>query len=229
MLPYTNGNGDQSRGKREVLIKGFCNMETGTSFHPDGARHPLLRDADETESTLIQKAISLTFKSTAYLAGRLPTGTVLVFQLLSPIFTDQGDCDTVRQYMTGALLILCGLSCFFLCFSDSFKDDKGTLHYGFATIKGLWVIDGATLTTEAAAAYRLRFVDFLHAFLSLLVFAAIAFFDSNVVNCFFSSPSDEVEEILTCLPVGIGVICSGIFVLFPTTRHGIGFTSTTSK
>lgn len=76
---------------------------------------------------------------------------------------------------------------------------------------------------EVAARYRLRFMDFVHAFMSVLVFGAVALFDQNVVKCFYPTPSDEVKELLTNLPVGIGVLCSMMFVAFPTERHGIGF------
>jgi hypothetical protein len=209
-------------------VKGSVAMEIkveSNSQHHDESKHPLLRDTTETEEkTLIQKAISQTFKSTAHLANLLPTGSVLAFQLLSPIFTNQGNCDSVSRFMTAVLVTLCGVSCFLLSFSDSFRDKKGNVCYGFATFRGLWVIDGpADLSPDLAAKYRLQFVDFMHAFMSILVFVAVALFDNNVVSCFFPTPSDETQEILTSLPVGIGVICSMLFVVFPTQRHGIGF------
>ncbi|XP_043687477.1 protein DMP4-like [Telopea speciosissima] len=162
-------------------------------------RRPLLRrrstpDPDRTK--LLLKAISLTFQSVSNLANLLPTGTVFVFQLLSPIFSDK----------------------------DSFRDDKGVVHYGIATLRGLWIIDDSiTVPPEDASEYQLKFIDFLHAFMSTLVFAAITLFDQNVVNCFYPTPSEETMELLTALPVGIGVIGSAFFVTFPTTRHGIGF------
>jgi hypothetical protein len=59
--------------------------------------------------------------------------------------------------------------------------------------------------------------------MSILVFAAIALFDQNVVDCFYPSPSTKEEEVLTALPVGIGVFTSILFLVFPTRRHGIGF------
>ncbi|KAL3519820.1 hypothetical protein ACH5RR_017969 [Cinchona calisaya] len=185
-------------------------------------RVPLL--VPEVEKTIVQKAISQTFESTAHLANLLPTGSVLAFQLLSPIFTNQGNCDAVCRSLTAVLIALCGLSCFLLSFTDSFKDQKGNLCYGFATLHGLWIIDGsATIPPDLAATYRLKFIDFVHAFMSILVFAAVALFDQNVVNCFYPMPSDETKELLTAVPVGIGVICSLLFVAFPTKRHGIGF------
>ncbi|XP_071721436.1 protein DMP6-like [Rutidosis leptorrhynchoides] len=176
------------------------------------------------EKTLIQKAMSQTFESTAHLANLLPTGSVLAFQLLSPIFTNQGQCDPVSRGMSASLVTLCGLSCVLLNFTDSFVDEQGNLCYGFATKNGLWVIDGTTsLPQELASKYKLKFMDFMHAFMSLMVFAAVALFDQNIVNCFYPSPSDETKELLTTLPVGVGVVFSMLFVVFPTQRHGIGF------
>ncbi|OAY26244.1 protein DMP4 [Manihot esculenta] len=176
------------------------------------------------EKNLIQKAITQTFKSTAHLANLLPTGTVLAFQLLSPIFSNQGNCDSVSRFMTAGLVSLCGLSCFLSSFTDSFRDKNGNVCYGLATFRGLWIIDGSeTISPELAAKYRIQFIDFVHALMSILVFSAIALFDQNVVNCFYPTPSAETQEVLTALPVGIGVICSMLFVVFPTQRHGIGF------
>ncbi|XP_039122682.1 protein DMP6 [Dioscorea cayenensis subsp. rotundata] len=188
----------------------------------DQEKQPLL---SETQETLIQKAINQTFKSTAHLANLLPTGTVLTFHLLSPIFTSQGHCtNSINQSLTILLLSLCTFSCFFLSFTDSFKDSSGKVRYGFATLHGLWILDGGSrLSPEMEKSYRMKFIDWLHAFMNVLVFGAVALFNKNVVMCFFPEPSEDIVQLLTCLPVGIGVVCSSFFVAFPTTRHGIGF------
>ncbi|CAN8245932.1 unnamed protein product [Cochlearia groenlandica] len=175
-------------------------------------------------NTLIHKAIGQTFKTTAHLANLLPTGTVLPYQVLSPIFTNRGRCDLASRVMTEMLLCICGFSCFILTFTDSYKDLNGTVCYGFATSNGFWIIDGSVvLPRERSISYRLRFIDFAHAVMSLLVFGAVVMFDQNVVNCFFPEPSAEVSELLTSLPIAVGVFCSMMFATFPTTRHGIGF------
>ncbi|KAL8136791.1 hypothetical protein V2J09_002792 [Rumex salicifolius] len=190
----------------------------------DEEKIPLLQETDPAKKNLIQQAITQTFQSTAHLANLLPTGTVLTFQLLSPIFSNQGNCDPVSRSMTAVLIVLCGLSCLVLSFSDSYRDDNGNICYGFATYRGLWVIDGSTnLQPELALNYRIRLLDFVHGLLSVFVFVAIAMFDANVVHCFYPQPSVEAEELLSSLPIGIGVICSMLFVVFPTQRHGIGF------
>lgn len=197
------------------------------SWNLSDQKVPLLQDTPRSETAReyqIQIAISQTFQSTAHLANLLPTGTVLTFQFLSPIFTNKGECDPVSQLMTSTLLALCAMSCFLQCFTDSFRDDNGNVCYGFATFRGLWIIDGSgTIPPELAADFQLRFIDFVHAITSILVFAAIALFDENVVNCFYPILADETKELLTSLPVGIGILRSMLFVVFPTRRHGIGF------
>ncbi|KAL5708431.1 Protein dmp4 [Ranunculus cassubicifolius] len=209
-------------------IKVACKEEEEeSSTHCEEHMRPLLMARQIAEPEIqspVQKAISQTFQSTAHLANLLPTGTVLTFQLLSPVFSNQGNCDPVSRFMTAALVALCGISCFFLSFSDSFRDGNGKICYGLATFRGLWVIDGsAKLPCDLDEEYRLRFIDFAHAFMSILVFAAVALFDQNVVDCFYPAPDQETKELLTSVPVGIGVICSMLFIAFPTKRHGIGF------
>lgn len=183
------------------------------------------RDFPDIErNTMMQKAIGKTFQTTANLANLLPTGTVLAFQILSPICTNAGQCDLASRVMTALLVSTCGFSCFILSFTDSYKDLNGNVCYGFATIHGFWIIDGsATLPQERSKSYKLRFIDFVHAFMSFLVFGAVVLFDQNAVKCFFPEPSAEVAELLTTLPVAVGVFCSMVFATFPTTRHGIGF------
>nr|XP_004305429.2 PREDICTED: uncharacterized protein LOC101293416 [Fragaria vesca subsp. vesca] len=175
--------------------------------------------------TPAQKAMRKTFKGTAHLANLLPTGTVLTFQMFSPAFTYQGKCPTVANHtMTISLLIFCSVSSFLLCFTDSIRDERGKVRYGLATFKGLFVLDGSyKIRVEDVAKYKLTFIDFFHAFMSVLVFGAVALFDQNIVNCFYPQPSEEGKQLLFAVPVGVGVVCSILFVLFPTRRHGIGF------
>lgn len=189
----------------------------------DDLNEPLLEE--KPKKTVKQKAVRKAFKITAHLANLLPTGSVLAFQTLVPIFTHEGKCRTqVSQILTSTLLSLCAISCFVLCFTDSFRDSKGKVRYGLATFSGLWVIDGSTrVAPEYASEYKVRFIDVFHGFLSVAVFAAIAVFDKNVVNCFYPKPSEKLDEVLSTLPIGVGVLCSLLFGVFPTTRHGIGF------
>ncbi|KAK6919125.1 Protein DMP [Dillenia turbinata] len=186
---------------------------------------PLLQNLQMPTKTPMQRAIRKTFKGTNRLANLLPTGSVLVFQFLSPIATNQGQCNAIEnQYMALALLAFCALTCFLLCFTDSIRDERGKVHHGLATFRGLWVIDGLIkLPPEAAAKYRVRPVDFFHGIVSTFVFAAVALFNENMVKCFFPHPTEEDKKFLETLPVVVGVVSGLLFVAFPSKRHGIGF------
>ncbi|XP_050379661.1 protein DMP7-like [Argentina anserina] len=182
--------------------------------------------APNPPKTSTQKTMRKTFKGTAHLANLLPTGTVLTFQMFSPVFTHQGKCSTSANHMiTILLLIFCSISSFLLCLTDSFRDERGKVRYGLATFKGLFVLDGSNhfISAELAAKYKLTFIDFFHAFMSVLVFGAVALFDHNIVSCFYPKLTEEGKQVLFVIPVGVGIVCSILFVLFPSKRHGIGF------
>ncbi|KAK4344152.1 hypothetical protein RND71_037246 [Anisodus tanguticus] len=187
---------------------------------------PLLEDVlmiEKPKKTPAQKVIRKTFKKTTLLSNLLPSGSVLAFQILSPVITHEGQChSSISHSMTLGLLAFCAISCFFLRFTDSFRDERGKVLYGLATFRGLWTIDGSC-PPEDAAKYKLRFLDVFHALLSILVFCVVADFDQNVMKCLYPSPSPAAQEILAILPMAVGVICTLMFVAFPTTHHGIGF------
>ncbi|GLT61669.1 hypothetical protein SLA2020_343580 [Shorea laevis] len=200
--------------------------ETVANNQPETPKTPSRR------SSLSQRAISQTLTSTANLANLLPTGTLLAFQLLLPIFTNNGACDSATRPMTMVLLLLLALSCFLASFTDSVKASDGQVYYGFATFKGMYLFDypdpvGSDLPDLSK--YRIRLIDGVHAVLSVLVFGAVAFRDKNVVSCFYPLPAKETQEVLDIVPVGIGLICSLLFVVFPTRRHGIGYPVTPGK
>ncbi|CAI9094071.1 OLC1v1029732C1 [Oldenlandia corymbosa var. corymbosa] len=190
---------------------------------------PLLDDQTETggkpQKTPGQKVIRKTFKGTAHLANLLPTGSVLAFQMFSPSLTHEGKCQSiVYQSLTLGFLGLCAVSCFLLCFTDSIRDERGKVRYGVATFKGFRVLDGSIdVPPEDADKYKINFMDFFHAFMSLLIFGAVAMFDQNVMNCLYPNRSGKMQEILTIVPVVVGVVGSLMFVVFPSKRHGIGF------
>ncbi|KAK6134737.1 hypothetical protein DH2020_031346 [Rehmannia glutinosa] len=213
---------------RRELEKSINDQQQQSLENDQSLQLPLLESQtpQNPPKTAAQKAVRKAFKGTAHLSNLLPTGSVLTFQVLSPVFTHEGKCKSfVSQTITLGLLGLCALACFILCFTDSFRDERGKVRYGLATFRGLWVIDGSTaaLPAQEAEKFRIRFVDFFHAMMSVMVFAAVAMFDKNVISCFCPTPSEEALEILTTVPVTVGVICSLLFVLFPTRRHGIGF------
>ncbi|KAL6856962.1 hypothetical protein ACP4OV_018344 [Aristida adscensionis] len=208
---------------------------------------PQLQDADQQQSSQKQddeqqaapwpapaapsSALSQALASTASLANLLPTGTLLAFNLLAPTFTNHGACDGgdggAASLLTGGLLAVLALSCALACFTDSLRGPDGRVYYGVATPRGLWLLDyppGAPPPPAAGAArYRLAPVDFVHAALSVAVFGVVAARDRNVVRCFWPAPARATAEALDVLPLGVGVLCSLLFVAFPTRRHGIGY------
>ncbi|XP_057773408.1 protein DMP3-like [Salvia miltiorrhiza] len=171
-----------------------------------------------------QSALAQALRGSANLANLLPTGTLLAFQLLTPIFTNGGACDAATRPMTFALLLVLALSCFLASFTDSLRCANGEVHYGFATREGLWLFD----SPDAAALpdlrkFRLNAMDVVHAFVSVMVFVAVALRDKNAVGCFYPRPAREVQEVLDIAPIGIGLISSLLFVVFPSRRNGIGY------
>ncbi|XP_030503618.2 protein DMP3 [Cannabis sativa] len=188
------------------------------------------------QQSLPQRAISQTLTTTANLANLLPTGTLLAFQLLTPIFTQNGSCDPVTRTLTFLLLTLLSLSCFVASFTDSVKASDGRVYYGIATFKGIFLFDCPTGSGGSVGSglpdlggYRIGFVDWVHAVLSVLVFGVVAIRDRNVAMCLCPQPGKAAAEVLDIVPVGIGVVCSLLFVVFPTRRHGIGYPVTPGK
>lgn len=180
--------------------------------------------------------VSGALTGTANLANLLPTGTLLAFQILTPVFTNNGACDSVTRILTLVLLILLAISCFLACFTDTVNNaSDGRIYHGIATFKGLWLFDyspvnvnvmdsSSTIILPAELSkYKIRPIDFVHAFLSVFVFFAVALRDNNVLTCYYPQPRRVTKEVLDIVPLGIGFLCTLLFVVFPTTRHGIGY------
>lgn len=170
-----------------------------------------------------------TLATASNLANLLPTGTVLAFQALIPSFTNNGKCHVSNHYLTTTLLTLCSIICFFSSFTDSFTL-HGKLYYGIATTKGLYVFNGIEdsegnneRNVKDFDKYKLKLVDFVHAFVSLIVFIVFGFSNSGVQGCFFPQGGEDFEALTTNLPLGVGVLSSFLFTVFPTTRRGIGY------
>ncbi|KAL2942234.1 Protein DMP10 [Bienertia sinuspersici] len=172
-----------------------------------------------------------TLAGAANLTNLLPTGTVLAFQALIPPFSHNGLCHVVNKYLTITLIMVFALVCFLSSFTDSFLGPNGKLYYGIATRKGLYVFNVMKWEEEDLSKYRFRFIDFVHAFVSLIVFLVFAFGDSHVLKCFLGKSVDEywVNALLLNLPLGVGVMSSFLFILFPTTRRGIGYADMSSQ
>ncbi|XP_043711958.1 protein DMP3-like [Telopea speciosissima] len=217
----------RSRSKKDTAGSPATDPTSST----DDEKEPLIPSASSESSSSSQRAISATLASAANLANLLPTGTLMAFQLLVPVFTNNGSCDSVTRSLTLLLLMVLSVSCFLICFTDSFKLD-GQVYHGIATPKGMWLFDYSGTTGSSLpdlSKYKLKPLDFVHGTLTVLVFCSVALRDRNVVSCFYPHPEHETQEVLDIVPVGLGFICSMLFMVFPTTRHGIGFSVTPGK
>ena len=183
--------------------------------------------ANQSSSSSSSSTSSITetaFSGVGNLIKLLPTGTVFLFQFLNPVFSGNGSCDnTVRKYLTAILLAVCGFSCFFASFTDSYTGSDGRKHYGIVTTSGLW--PSTASENVDFSKYKLRLGDFVHALFALIVFAVLALLNSNIVKCFYPSFESAEKILLQALPVAIGVISSAVFLVYPNNRHGIGYPS----
>ncbi|CAI9118664.1 OLC1v1020260C1 [Oldenlandia corymbosa var. corymbosa] len=174
---------------------------------------------------------SKTFTGLGNLIRLLPTGTVFFYQFLNPILTNNGSCSSTNKIFSSLLFALCGLSCFFSTFTDSYKDDQGNLHYGIATFKGFWPTssDPSSTTSIDFSSYKLQLGDFIHAFLSLIVFCVLSLLDSNTVHCFYPSFESSQKALMMALPPVIGSVAATVFTTFPMKRRGIGYADKNSS
>ncbi|CAK7357117.1 unnamed protein product [Dovyalis caffra] len=218
---------------KQLSIPEVSTQSSSSTSASNDNNEPETPKSPSRPPTFSQRAISQTLTSTANLANLLPTGTLLAFQLLTPFFTNNGACDSATRPMTLILLAVLALSCFLASFTDSIKSPTdGGVYYGFATFKGMYLFDcpdpvGSGLPDLSK--FKMRFIDVVHAVLSVLVFVSVALRDKNVVSCFYAMPKQETQEVLNIGPVGIGLISSLLFVVFPTRRHGIGYPVTPGK
>ncbi|XP_062105018.1 protein DMP2 [Humulus lupulus] len=179
-----------------------------------------------TETTSLTTNVkNKTFSGVGNLIKLLPTGTVFLFQFLNPVLTNNGSCSAVNKSLDAVLVVLCAFSCCFACFTDSYVDSDGNIHYGVITATGIWPTTATDSGSVDLSKYKLRFGDFVHAFFSVTVFAGLSLLDSNTVRCFYPQFLSEQKILLQVLPPVIGVISGGVFMLFPNSRHGIGYPS----
>lgn len=173
-----------------------------------------------------KKSISdRTFSGVGNLIRLLPTGTVFIFQFLNPVLSNNGHCAVVNKALTSVLIALCGVSCAFSCFTDSYVDGDGVTHYGVVTKTGLWPSPKDNKSGVDLSKYKLRVGDFVHAFFSVIVFSVVSLLDPNTVECFYPGFESEQKVLMMVLPPVIGAISSTVFMVFPNNRHGIGYPS----
>ncbi|KAL4642705.1 hypothetical protein ACB092_02G040000 [Castanea dentata] len=144
----------------------------------------------------------------------LPTGTVFLYQFLSP-------------YLTAILEAVCGLSCFFSSFIDSYVGDDGKTHYGFVTSKGLWPSENSK--NVDLSVYKLQFGDFVHGLFALSMFGVLVLLDPKTVGCFYPVSDSSEKTMLKVFPPVAGMVSSGLFMFFPNKRHGVGYPSSTDS
>ncbi|KVI05513.1 protein DMP9-like [Cynara cardunculus var. scolymus] len=171
----------------------------------------------------LTKGVQKTLSKTSMLVNFLPTGTLLTFEMVLPSIYGKGRCLAVATLMINILLAICTFSCFFFHFTDSFRAPDGKIYYGFVTPSGLKVFK-PTLTVEVPKddRYKVGITDFIHAMMSSMVFMAIAFSDHRVTYCLFPEHAKEMDEVMQSFPLMVGIVCSGLFLVFPNTRYGIG-------
>ncbi|KAE8670383.1 hypothetical protein F3Y22_tig00112159pilonHSYRG00377 [Hibiscus syriacus] len=151
--------------------------ETAIS-RPKSRSHTTERRTKSSSKTASPSSTSIsdrTLTGLGNLIKLLPTGTVFVFQFLNPVLTNYGHCSPVNKVLTSILIALCGFSCAFSCFTDSYEDGDGRVHYGIAIVNGLWPSSGSVGLSK----YKLRVGDFVHVFFSVIVFAVLSLLDSN--------------------------------------------------
>ncbi|XP_058069004.1 protein DMP9-like [Magnolia sinica] len=209
---------DQSDG---IPIKIY---ETSTQDEPSSyPTSPSSTPANGRKRRAVAKGVQKTLSKTSMLVNFLPTGTLLTFEMLLPSVSGNGECSPVSTMMIHVLLGLCTLSCFFFHFTDSFRTAEGKVYYGFVTPKGLALFkSGLGVDVPKDDRFRVGFVDFVHAAMSVMVFVAIAFSDHRVTDCLFPGHVKEMDEVMESFPLMVGVVCSSLFLVFPNTRYGIG-------
>ncbi|KAI4301846.1 hypothetical protein L6164_035086 [Bauhinia variegata] len=170
-----------------------------------------------------QHPVHKSLSSAANLANVLPTGTVLAFNALIPSFSNNGSCQVSHKFLTSSVIIVSAMFCFLSSFTDSIVDSDGKLYYGIATFRGLYIFNYGNWENNAQLVkFKIRAIDFVHAFMSVLVFFAFAISDSNVQRCLVPKEGVNESALIMNLPLGAGVLSSFLFTIFPTTRRGIG-------
>ncbi|KAF3339303.1 hypothetical protein FCM35_KLT16774 [Carex littledalei] len=210
-------------------------LEHGTTSNqetpPPNTQKALSVPTNPTPLLMVDKTLS----STANLMQLLPTGTVLAFEALSSSFTDNGICYMSNKFLTALLIYFCLLSCVVFTFTDSLVGQDGKHYYGIATFKGFYVINFSGTDEKAASIFhnlkrfRIRIVDFMHAIVSSFLFLGVAFSDTGVQRCYFPGADSNVKQMLINLPLGAAFLASFVFIIFPTTRKGIGYTNSTHQ
>ncbi|XP_066334617.1 protein DMP3-like [Miscanthus floridulus] len=175
-----------------------------------------------------QTVVTTARTSSKNLLQQLPAGAVLAFQALAATFTNQGNCYHSNMWLTVGLVTVLSATCIFFSFTDSLVF-QGKVYYGVAIPGRLNILNMSEKEEKVVWAYsaleerRLKTMDWVHAFFTAVVFLTIAGSDVGLQNCFFPKASDDTRQLLKNLPLGMAVMSSFVFIIFPTTRKGMGF------
>ncbi|EAY74127.1 hypothetical protein OsI_02009 [Oryza sativa Indica Group] len=191
--------------------------------------------------------------ASANLAQLLPTGSVMAYQALSSSFNNHGECYTSNWWLTVSLVTFLTVFCIFFAFTDSITH-KGKVYYGVAMSERLRIFNievgdsiadeegkliimpeqGKDLTQEQREVLnqlkkrKLHWLDGVHAFFTAVVFLSVAFSDVGLQKCLFPHAGHDTMELLKNMPLGMSFLSSFVFMIFPTTRHGIGFSDSST-
>ncbi|KAE8814254.1 hypothetical protein D1007_08312 [Hordeum vulgare] len=193
----------------------------GVGGTPVGAVEP----GADGKTCVTQKVLSVS----ANLVQLLPTGSVMAYQILAPSFSNQGKCYPSNWWITLGLVVLLAASCVFFAFTDSVIH-KGKVYYGIATYEGLNVFNISKKDQDKEfesiklelKKRHIKKQDFVHAFLTVVVFLTMAFSDVGLQNCFFPKAGTDAQQLLKNLPLGMAVFSSLVFTIFPSKRNFIG-------
>jgi ABC-type multidrug transport system fused ATPase/permease subunit len=163
-----------------------------------------------------------------HLSNVLPTGTFLVFQVLAPLATNNGDCHKTEKVVTGAAVVILSALCFFTCYTDSYKTEHGTLYYGLVTSRGLWnpnfkyaqIASSGFFLDLPEKKYKWRFTDFVNAAVSVVTLLTLSLLTAPVTTCFYPNLPSSVQK---TVPVLVGLVVSVVCAFGTNSRHGIGF------
>ncbi|XP_057846984.1 protein DMP3-like [Cryptomeria japonica] len=158
--------------------------------------------SSSTETTTT-KVVNTTLSSASNITKILPTGILFVFQALSNLLSDNGDCQKSNKVLVGIAV-------------DS---STGKVHYGIATLNGL--ATGSKVKPSNESNYKIKLKDLFHAALAVVVFIVMALTDQNIVQCLYPSAESNIKKIYKALPVVVSALSSVILIFRPSNRQGI--------
>ncbi|KAJ7550707.1 hypothetical protein O6H91_07G113400 [Diphasiastrum complanatum] len=173
----------------------------------------------------VVKFLGRAFGNVVQVTKRMPTGTLLAFNIFQSASLPTGACGLTQKIYTGSLLGFWGIASFVLAFTDSYRAPDGKVYYGIATWSGLWTAQ-IKLSAKESAPYKLTARDFAHATLSVVVFFVSSLSSDDVVGCFFPGMPKVVAK---SSPALTSLISTLMFIFFPSTRHGIDYPGTFTK